>query len=241
MGVFEDMNYPHVIETAVLLLFAFLLGATIGYFVRSLLLGPEKGSNKGDGSVAPPAEGAQTQPPVTAPLASAVPPAATVAPPPAPAPSSQTQGEKKKTAKKPAAKKTATKPAAAAVAAEKAAKPAKKSAAKAAPKPASKAKKTSGAKPASGDKSGSPAETGSPAPQTKPEGLDAPRGGAKDDLKRIKGVGPKIESTLNSMGIFHFDQIASWGRSEIEWVDENLSFKGRIDREKWVEQAKSLS
>jgi NADH-quinone oxidoreductase subunit E len=59
-------------------------------------------------------------------------------------------------------------------------------------------------------------------------------------LKNIKGVGPKIEGILNGMGIYHYDQIASWGRKEVKWVDEELSFKGRIDREKWIAQAKKL-
>lgn len=71
--------------------------------------------------------------------------------------------------------------------------------------------------------------------------LDAPTGGSKDDLKKIKGVGPKIEVTLNGLGIFHFDQIAAWNRQTVARVDEALSFKGRIDREKWVSQAKTLA
>lgn len=71
--------------------------------------------------------------------------------------------------------------------------------------------------------------------------LDAPTGGAKDDLKKIKGVGPKIEGTLNDLGIFHFNQIADWNRQTVARVDEALSFKGRIDREKWVSQARTLA
>lgn len=61
-----------------------------------------------------------------------------------------------------------------------------------------------------------------------------------NDLKRISGVGPKIEGILNSLGIYRFDQIASWTRENIEWVDEQLKFKGRIDREGWIDQAKKL-
>jgi NADH-quinone oxidoreductase subunit E len=76
---------------------------------------------------------------------------------------------------------------------------------------------------------------------SRPKGLSAPRGGKKDDLKQIKGIGPKIEDTLNGLGIFHFDQIAVWDRKTIDWVDSYLSFKGRIDREEWVSQAKELS
>ena len=76
----------------------------------------------------------------------------------------------------------------------------------------------------------------------KPELLDAPRGGKADDLKEISGIGVKIEETLNELGIYHFDQIASWTKENIEWVNEHLLvFKGRIEREKWVEQAKKLA
>ena len=46
---------------------------------------------------------------------------------------------------------------------------------------------------------------------------------------------------LNSMGIYHFEQIANWGPEEVSWVDQNLEgFKGRATRDKWVEQAKVL-
>jgi predicted flap endonuclease-1-like 5' DNA nuclease len=75
---------------------------------------------------------------------------------------------------------------------------------------------------------------------TKPRVLSAPEG-AKDDLKKISGVGPKLETTLNDLGIFHFRQIAAWTEKEAEWVDGYLSFKGRIGREKWIEQAKTLA
>ncbi len=77
---------------------------------------------------------------------------------------------------------------------------------------------------------------------TRPEALDAPRGGAADDLKRIKGVGPKLEKLLNSLGFYHFDQVAKWSASEIAWVDQNLQgFKGRVSRDDWVAQAKLLA
>ena len=79
-----------------------------------------------------------------------------------------------------------------------------------------------------------------PAATDKPSALKEPRDGIKDDLKKIVGVGPKLEGTLNGLGIFHFDQIAKWTRKEIIWVDDYLSFKGRIDRDDWVAQAKKL-
>ncbi len=62
-----------------------------------------------------------------------------------------------------------------------------------------------------------------------------------DDLKLISGVGPKIEGILNSLGIYKFDQIAKWKKAERDWVDERLKFKGRIEREDWVKQAKTLA
>ena len=77
--------------------------------------------------------------------------------------------------------------------------------------------------------------------ERQPETLNAPRGDGKDDLKRISGVGPKLEETLNDMGFFHFDQIAAWGNEEIAWVDARLRFKGRIVRDNWVAQAAELA
>ena len=77
---------------------------------------------------------------------------------------------------------------------------------------------------------------------TRPSGLDAPRGGAADDLKQIKGIGPKMEKLCNSLGFWHFDQIAGWTADEVAWVDANLEgFKGRVTRDNWVEQAKILA
>jgi predicted flap endonuclease-1-like 5' DNA nuclease len=76
----------------------------------------------------------------------------------------------------------------------------------------------------------------------KPEMLSAPKAGGADDLKQIKGVGPKLEQLLNSMGVYHFDQIAGWTTEEIAWVDENLQgFKGRVSRDDWVAQARVLA
>ena len=75
----------------------------------------------------------------------------------------------------------------------------------------------------------------------KPESLDAPRGGQADDLKQIKGVGPKLETVLNGAGIYHFDQVASWTADEVTWVDQSLEgVSGRASRDDWVEQARQL-
>lgn len=77
---------------------------------------------------------------------------------------------------------------------------------------------------------------------TQPEGLSAARGGKPDNLKEIKGVGPKLETMLNELGFYHFDQIANWSAAEIAWVDANLKgFKGRATRDDWIAQAKVLA
>ncbi len=66
--------------------------------------------------------------------------------------------------------------------------------------------------------------------------------GAPDDLRKINGIGPKLCDLCNSLGVTRFDQIAQWGEQEIAEVDGYLgSFKGRIDRDNWVEQAKLLA
>ena len=80
-----------------------------------------------------------------------------------------------------------------------------------------------------------------PGAGAKPQALSAARDGGPDDLTKIKGVGPKLAALLQSLGFFHFDQIASWSADEIAWVDENLQgFKGRVSRDDWVTQAKAL-
>ena len=77
---------------------------------------------------------------------------------------------------------------------------------------------------------------------TKPTTLSAPRGGVPDDLKLIKGIGPKLEVLCNRLGFWHFDQIANWSAAEIAWVDANLeAFKGRVTRDDWVAQARVLA
>ena len=76
----------------------------------------------------------------------------------------------------------------------------------------------------------------------KPATLSAPRGGRADDLQQIKGIGPALERLCNSLGFFHFDQIAKWTEKEIAWVDANLEgFSGRVARDGWVDQAKRLA
>ncbi|PRY95026.1 NADH-quinone oxidoreductase E subunit [Hasllibacter halocynthiae] len=93
-----------------------------------------------------------------------------------------------------------------------------------------------------------PAETRRPLPTdeapigTRPSGLDEPREGGPDDLKRIGGIGPKLEAMLHDLGVYHFDQIAAWGPEEVAWMDRNLrGFQGRVTRDDWVGQARALA
>ena len=77
---------------------------------------------------------------------------------------------------------------------------------------------------------------------TKPAALDGPRDGKADNLKEIKGIGPKLEALCNDMGFYHFDQIANWTPDEVAWVNANLvGFKGRVSRDNWIDQAKVLA
>ena len=76
---------------------------------------------------------------------------------------------------------------------------------------------------------------------TTPAALSSPRDGNPDDLQRINGVGKKLELKLNDLGVYHYDQIAGWDRGNVVYVDDHLSFKGRIDREEWIPQAKDLA
>lgn len=71
--------------------------------------------------------------------------------------------------------------------------------------------------------------------------LAAPRGGVADRLILIKGIGPVNEKKLNDHGIFHFDQVAGWKKSDIAAAEAYLAFDGRIEREDWVGQAKALA
>ncbi|MCO5132882.1 MAG: NADH-quinone oxidoreductase subunit NuoE [Phyllobacteriaceae bacterium] len=104
---------------------------------------------------------------------------------------------------------------------------------KGAAKPVSKPAK---AKPAAKAK----AVSAKPVAKPGPVRLAKPEGKA-DDLKMIAGVGPKLEKTLNKLGFWHFAQIAKWTKKDIAIVDDELSFKGRIERDDWVKQAKALA
>ena len=76
----------------------------------------------------------------------------------------------------------------------------------------------------------------------KPQLLSAPRDTGPDDLKQIKGVGPKLEALLHELGVYHFDQIAAWNAEEVAWMDAHLEgFRGRVSRDGWVAQARRLA
>ncbi len=109
------------------------------------------------------------------------------------------------------------------------------------PKSAKSAPK-SAAKPVAAPKATKPATTPKAKAESQPELLKKPRAGKGDDLKLIWGVGPKLEKLLNGMGVWHFDQIAAWGKSELNWVDDRLEgFKGRASRDEWVKQSRKLA
>lgn len=76
---------------------------------------------------------------------------------------------------------------------------------------------------------------------SRPRGISAPLGGKADDLLKIVGVGPKYEKLLHNLGFYHFDQIAEWTPEQVSWVDDHLKFDGRIEREKWIDQARLLA
>ncbi|MBO9623623.1 MAG: hypothetical protein J7500_13020 [Sphingomonas sp.] len=88
-----------------------------------------------------------------------------------------------------------------------------------------------------------PAEPGRPAAAAALTGIGIPAAvGAPDDLQRVKGIGPKLDALLQTLGIRRFDQIAAWGPAEVAKVDAHLgAFRGRIDRDDWIEQAKLLA
>ena len=81
-------------------------------------------------------------------------------------------------------------------------------------------------------------ETDAPAP----ENLLSEAPSEIDDLKNVKGIGPKFEGLLNSYGIYKFEQLAAFTPRDVEWLAAQLgSFPDRIDRDDWVNQAGILA
>jgi len=104
-----------------------------------------------------------------------------------------------------------------------------------------------------GDKSGVKAAVGSGSavaahveakPAKKAKAAPAPKAEAKaggDDLTKLSGVGPKLAEKLHDAGVTTFAQVAAWTEDDVAAMDEKLSFKGRTEREGWIEQAKTLA
>ncbi len=69
--------------------------------------------------------------------------------------------------------------------------------------------------------------------------LAAPRG-APDDLAKLTGVGPQIVKKLNEHGVFHYWQLAAMSNDEVEKLDADLKLNGRVARDNWVDQARTL-
>jgi predicted flap endonuclease-1-like 5' DNA nuclease len=81
-------------------------------------------------------------------------------------------------------------------------------------------------------------------PTTELEPIPAPAepAGPPDELTRMKGLGPKAAALLNGMGITRYDQIAGWTDADVTRIDAHMgNFKGRIARDRWVEQAGYLA
>ncbi len=95
------------------------------------------------------------------------------------------------------------------------------------------------AKPAAKKAAPKKAEAKAEAPK-KAAAKKAPAKASGDDLKKLSGVGPALEKKLHEAGITTFEQIAAWTEADVAAIDEKLSFKGRIEREGWVEQARKL-
>jgi len=72
------------------------------------------------------------------------------------------------------------------------------------------------------------------------EALAERKATASDDLLKIKGIGPKIAALLNALGITAYAQIAAWTPADIALIEDKIEFRGRVTREKWIEQARDL-
>jgi large subunit ribosomal protein L21 len=93
--------------------------------------------------------------------------------------------------------------------------------------------------PASKAKTAKPAAA--KATEAKPAAPKAGKAAAGGDLKKLSGVGPALEKKLIAAGVTSLEQVAAWTEADVTKLDEKLSFKGRIEREGWIAQAKELT
>lgn len=204
-----------ILQSALLLAVAFILGCIIGCLLKTLFSGDSAGS----GAPAA-AASAATATAATAAVSAASTPKA-VEPANAPEPVALASPEPK-AAEKPAVKKPAAK---------KASLPKKASAAKKASAP----EETTASTKATSKKSAKPK-----AQKTTPSG-PPPAGSKADNLKLIKGIGPQNEARLQAFGVTRFSNIAEWTAEDATEWGERLAFPGRIEREDWIGQAKVLA
>ena len=102
-------------------------------------------------------------------------------------------------------------------------------------KPAPKAK---AAKPAKAEAEAKPAKKAAAKPAAK---AAAKATDGADDLKQLSGVGPALEKKPHDAGVTTFAQVAGWSADDVAAIEEKLSFKGRVERDGWIEQAKTLA
>ncbi len=222
----------YLVELILWLLLAFFIGAIIACLLRGLF-----GAGSGEGMLGAPGSGVSKK---TAAGAGAAAAGAAGAAGLMSGKADDKAAERAAAEKAAAEKAAAEKAAAEKAAAEKAA--AEKAAAEKAAAEKAAAEKAAAEK-AAAEKAAAEKAAAEKAAAEKPQayGLSGPIGGKADNLTRIKGIGSKINGILNDLGIYHFKQIATWTEKEIAWVDERLKFKGRIEREDWVAQAKLLA
>ncbi|CCV05515.1 NADH dehydogenase-like protein [Mesorhizobium metallidurans STM 2683] len=65
--------------------------------------------------------------------------------------------------------------------------------------------------------------------------------GKANDLRRLIGIGPANEKLLKGLGVTTYAQIAAWTAADVARIEKTLNFDGRIERERWIEQAKLLA
>lgn len=74
----------------------------------------------------------------------------------------------------------------------------------------------------------------------RPERRTPPKRGKLEDLTLIQGIGNAVQSMLHAQGIYYFEQIAQWSADEVQWIETQIAFPGRVTREAWIEQAAKL-